>query len=119
MYINTAGVPGLIVDWDIMKQLATKYFPRERRSATVSLNHNGYPIFDATMRGEMRRHKHLIHDLVAIFKLQQQGYPGTFLPVKPQRWVVHHINANKLDARPDNLVTLPEKVHNKLHTILV
>lgn len=118
MYINTAGVPDLILDWPTMKLLSVKYFPRECKSVTVELNRNGYPMFKASMRGEFRRHQYLIHDLVAIYQLQQHGYIGTFIPDKPQKWVVHHINMNKLDARPANLVAMPEKIHNRMHAKL-
>ncbi len=118
MYINTRQVPGLILDWDIMNRISARFFPRERHSATVTLNRSGYPCIEATMRGQMRRQSFMIHDLVALYMLQEQGYGSSFLPAKPRKWVVHHINMNRLDARPENLVALPEPVHNRLHSIL-
>lgn len=118
MYINTRQVSGLILDWDIMNRLSARFFPRERRTATVTLNRSGYPCLEATMRGQMRRQTYMIHDLVAIYMLQEQGYSSSFLPAKPRKWVVHHINMNRLDARPENLVTLPESVHNRLHSTI-
>lgn len=31
------------------------------------------------------------------------------------RWVVHHVNGDKLDNRPENLVALHWRVHNAIH----
>jgi hypothetical protein len=36
----------------------------------------------------------------------------------PKGWVVHHVDADKLNNSPDNLIALPEKMHNTIHQII-
>lgn len=36
----------------------------------------------------------------------------------PKGFVIHHINQNKLDNRPENLALLDKQTHDKLHWIL-
>lgn len=39
-------------------------------------------------------------------------------PYVPQGFVIHHVNGNKLDDRPNNLELLPRDIHLKLHNPL-
>lgn len=118
MYLDVKNVPGLKVDWSYLNSVFADLLPREKKWAEACLNSNGYPCFMATLRGDLRQRMHLLHDLVALYGLRQDGYRFRFLPQKPVRWVVHHINFDKLDARPQNLVALPEHVHGRLHSSL-
>lgn len=34
----------------------------------------------------------------------------------PKNWVVHHMDEDKANNSPDNLIALPRELHNKLHT---
>lgn len=33
----------------------------------------------------------------------------------PKDWVVHHIDENKKNNTPENLIALPAQIHNKVH----
>lgn len=36
----------------------------------------------------------------------------------PKRWVVHHIDENKLNNSPENLIAMPSKLHNTIHSFM-
>jgi hypothetical protein len=36
----------------------------------------------------------------------------------PQDWIVHHIDFDKKNNHPDNLVAMPRKLHDRIHTVM-
>lgn len=36
----------------------------------------------------------------------------------PKDWVVHHVDANKKNNTPVNLIALPRRLHDRLHTMM-
>lgn len=36
----------------------------------------------------------------------------------PSDWVVHHIDENKKNNKPENLIAMPRKLHDKLHGLI-
>ncbi len=37
----------------------------------------------------------------------------------PRGWVVHHVDENKKNNTPLNLVAMPTELHNRIHTVMV
>ena len=43
----------------------------------------------------------------------------TFFKKKiPDGWVVHHIDCNETNNKPMNLIAMPERMHNKMHSLM-
>lgn len=36
----------------------------------------------------------------------------------PKEWIVYHIDKNKKNNSPDNLIAMPRKLHDKIHALM-
>ena len=48
-------------------------------------------------------------------KLYRQIYVENYGRI-PDGWVVHHINVDECDNRPENLIAMPERLHSFMHS---
>ena len=63
----------------------------------LEIGYGGYFFIKGTMK---RWHRHVC-----------RKYHGKF----PNHWVVHHIDGNKINNDPNNLIAMPRKMHDYLH----
>lgn len=45
-------------------------------------------------------------------------YENYFKKKIPAGWVVHHIDCNENNNTPLNLIAMPERMHNKMHSLI-
>lgn len=79
----------------------------------------------------MQSHKQLKAQVIRLKRLEREGYQieasGRLVHRRvcreawgpyPYNWVVHHIDENKQNNHPDNLIAMPRDMHSHIHKIM-